>query len=658
MQNVISLSRIVTKICLLLTTIFLHCGGPAQPVTLFSPDGTIEVHIATTPPDGSTQLSYGVLRNGTALIGPAPLSLELQGGVTLGGNLTITGVSHEEVNELWHSKLEKFSEITNRYNAATVTLVDSDGRTFDLIFRAYDDGVAFRYHFPEQPNLDVLALVAEKSAFIFRGDPEYWGLHANSYISNYEFNYTQSRLSAIPSEDIIGLPILLHTAAGTWVAVTEADLTDYAGMYVQNAGGRLVSSLAPRQDDSGLCVKASLPHDSPWRVMMIADDPGKLIESNIVANLNDPAAIDDSWIKPGRSAWDWWNGPTLKNVDFEVGMNNATFETFIDFAGESGLEYMMIDAGWYGDHRDESADVTRSISEIDIPHLVSYAKARGVDILLWLNWEPLNKRMDGALAMYKSWDVKGIKVDYMDSDDQETVNFYHRLVKKAAAHQLTVDYHGAYKPTGWRRTYPNLITREGVLGLEHLKWSTNAHPSHNCTVPFTRMLAGPLDYTPGGFLNVRPDQFESRYPEPLTLTTRAHQLALFVIFESPVQVLADYPSAYRNQPGFEFLQMVPTVWNEIKVLQGDVGQYIAIARRHGDDWYIGGITNEQARTMDISLGFLGAGNWQAQIFTDGPDAVQNPKDVAISTQQVMGGQSLKMELAPGGGVAIKLSRVQ
>jgi len=177
-------------------------------------------------------------------------------------------------------------------------------------------------------------------------------------------------------------------------------------------------------------------------------------------------------------------------------------------------------------------------------------------------------------------------------------------------------------------------------------------------VPFTRMLAGPLDYTPGGFLNVRPDQFESRYPEPLTLTTRAQQLALFVIFESPVQVLADYPSAYRNQPGFEFLQMVPTVWNEIKVLQGDVGQYIAIARRHGDDWYIGGITNEQARTMDISLGFLGAGNWQAQIFTDGPDAVQNPKDVAISTQQVMGGQSLKMELAPGGGVAIKLSRVQ
>ncbi len=308
---------------------------------------------------------------------------------------------------------------------------------------------------------------------------------------------------------------------------------------------------------------------------------------------------------------------------------------------------MLIDAGWSA--RD---DILHTSSEINMPEILAHAKGRGVRILLWLHWTAVDKQMDQAFALYEQWGVAGVKVDFMDRDDQEMVNFYERVVRKAAEHHLTVDFHGAYKPTGLRRTYPNLLTREGVMGMEYSKWSARATPEHDVTIPFTRMLAGPMDYTPGCFNNATRDGFKVQFVQPMCQGTRAHQLAMYVVFFSPLVMLSDYPEDYDKNPGVEFLEKVPTVWDETKVLAGEPGKFVAIARRHGDAWYLGAMTNWDARDLKITLAFLGSGKYQAQIFSDGPDAGTNAKSLSISSRALKGGESLNLHLASGGGAAM------
>ncbi len=357
---------------------------------------------------------------------------------------------------------------------------------------------------------------------------------------------------------------------------------------------------------------------------MVGDRPGALIESTLLYSLSDPSEIaDTSWIKPGKVAWDWWSGPFIPGASFPVGMNDATIEHFIDFASELGLEYMLIDAGWYGSHRDVTADITRSIPAIDVPGLVSYGKARNVGILLWLNWENVRDQMDVAFPLYEKWGVRGVKVDYMNRKDQEIVAFYHRVLRTAARYHLAVDFHGAYTGSGEERTWPNLLTREGVMGLEYSKWSDRSTPRHNVTIPFTRMLTGPMDYTPGAFRNRTLDTFVPRDEAPFAMGTRAHQLAMFVVFESGLQMLADAPEAYRGEPGGEFLRVVPASWDETRVLDGRIGEYIVVARRRGSEWFLGAMTDEP-RTLSVPVDFLGAGSFEATRYADEPESETTP----------------------------------
>jgi DUF1680 family protein len=380
-----------------------------------------------------------------------------------------------------------------------------------------------------------------------------------------------------------------------------------------------------------------------------------LVEHNYLPlNLSPPCAIaDTSWIQPGKAAWDWWSGSYAKDVPFEPGMNTATMKHYIDFAAASKLEYMLVDDGWCMSGKEErSGDILKFRPEVNIPEIIAYGKQKGVKTLLWLDWYLLDPKMDEAFALYEKWGAAGVKVDFMNRDDQEMVAFYDKCIRKAAEHRLTVDFHGAYKGTGLRRTYPNLLTREGVMGMEFCKWSERVTPEYDVTIPFTRMLAGPMDFTPGAFDNTAKGKFKIKGVAPMSQGTRCHQLAMYVVYESPLVMVSDYPESYKNQKGFEFIEKVPSVWDESKVLAGEPAKFIVMARRNGDKWYLGAMTNWDARDIEIPLGFLGQGEFEAQVFADGADADQVATSVAIKTQTVKPTETLKLHLAPGGGAAV------
>ncbi len=363
-------------------------------------------------------------------------------------------------------------------------------------------------------------------------------------------------------------------------------------------------------------VVGTTPKATPWRVVMVAPTPGRLIETNyLVLDLSAPCAIaDTSWIKPGKAAWDWWSGSYATGVRFKPGMNTATMKHYIDFAAAHRLEYMLVDAGWAPLAPGERLeDILHFIPEANVPDIIAYGKRKGVGVLLWVEWRALDAHMDEAMALYEKWGAAGIKVDYMNRDDQEMVNYYEKVVRKAAEHHLTVDFHGAYKGTGLRRTYPNLLTREGVMGMEYNKWSERVTPEHDVTIPFTRMLAGPMDFTPGAMRNAARGKFKALDVAPMSQGTRAHQLAMYVVYESPLVMVSDYPEAYEGQAGLEFIEKVPTVWDETRVVGGVPAEFVAMARRSGDSWYVGAMTNWDARDIEVPLGFLGAGRrYEAQ----------------------------------------------
>jgi alpha-glucosidase len=435
-------------------------------------------------------------------------------------------------------------------------------------------------------------------------------------------------------------------------------------MYLVRAGAsELESKLAPHIDDPKIAVVAAPPLETPWRVMMIAGHPGRFVESNIVLNLNPPAAIEDtSWIKAGRSAWNWWSG-SYGEGKFKPGMNNDTMKYYIDFASEANFEYMLIDAGWAlgtpgGTGSTQGADITRSNPNINIPELVEYARKKNVRLWLWAHWTSVDKQMDEAFPLFEKWGIAGVKIDFMDRDDQWMVDWYRRVVKKAAEHHLMVDFHGAFKPDGLRRTYPNLMTREGILGLEYNKWSARDTPDHRVFLMFTRLLAGPADFTPGGFNNATREEFESRNRQPMVMGTRAHHTALLVLFESPFLCVADWPGAYRGTKELDFLRVVPATWDETRFLAGHPESHAAVARRSGNQWFIGAITNWEARDLDLPLNFLGKGQYIAEIYRDAPDSDRNPKNSVKEERKVTAAGTLKLHLARGGGAAIRIRPAQ
>ena len=662
--------RLSLAAMILAPILFSDAGVTAsEPISVSSPDGRIQVHLSIKekldPYPAGTRLYYSVSVDGREILLDSPFGIDFKDMSPIARDLAIKDQSRRTVRETWKPVYGKSNLVLDHYKELWLALEETrePRRRIEFIVRAYDDGIGFRYYLPSQPSLGSFLLTSERSEFHFAGNHTVWAARYDTFVSHQENEFDRIPLSRITPANIVGLPLTIEVDKSTYVALTEADLTDWAGMYLTAIGNKpnaLVTTLSPLPTMPGVLVRSATPRHSPWRVIMIGRTPGALIESNLILNLSEPCALTDtSWIKPGRSAWDrWWSGSYAPDANFKVGMNTQTMNYFTQLAADMGWEYVLVDWHWYGDPEKPLADITRSAPDVDIPAIVRYAKDRNVKVLLWLRWNHAERQMEEAFPLYEKWGIAGVKIDFMQRDDQEMVNFYDKTVKLAARHRLLVDFHGAYKPTGMRRTWPNLITREGVLGNEYNKWSTRVTPEHNVTLPFTRMLAGPMDFTPGGFRHATKANFRPQDSAPFVMGTRAHQLAMMVVYESPLQVLCDSPYAYRNQKGAEFLKVVPTTWDETRVLNGEIGEYVTIARRSGNRWFLGSMTNSTPRELDVALDFLESGQYQVRVFRDADESAEYPDRVEEETRAVSSGDKLHLKLTPAGGYACWLERLR
>jgi alpha-glucosidase len=628
--------------------------GQAQsdPVKVTSPDGQIEFRMFLSPQQVSSEywrLAYQISFRGKLLMDTSYMGLNFRDQPVLGVNLGLVKSKTESVDETYTVPAGKSKTVRNHYNLLTAEYMQNGslGRRLTMEVRAYDDGIAFRYDIPWSNPLQDIFLENDSTQFRFAQDADSFPLILRNFQTNYEDQYSRITLSGIHPDDVIGLPLLVEQPGVGWAAITEANIDDFAGMYLHHLEGRAMEAvLSPRLDDATLAATGHAPMNSPWRVVLIGSEPGRLMESNIVASLNPPSAISDtSWIKPGKSAWNGWSGaPT----------DTATIKRYVDFAADSKFPYMLIDSGWAGPGEGGlPADLTKSALAADMPEILRYAKSKGVRVWLWAHWTSVQRQMEEAFATFEKWGVAGVKIDSMNRDDQWMVDFYHRAAKIAAAHHLMLDFHGAYKPDGLNRTWPNVLTWGAVLGSEYSKWGARVTPDHDVMLAFTRGLVGPMDYGPGGFNNVTQAEFEPREEKPMGLGTRAHQLALYVVFESPLLMVSDAPEAYSGQKDFEFIKAVPASWDQTRAVSGRVGEFVTIARQSGREWFLGGITNRDAREVEVPLAFLGSGDYTAEIYSDGSDAGSDPKRTVLERRRVSGASVLKFNLASGGGFAVR-----
>lgn len=664
-------NALLVFLAMFLAAAVLTAGTTSQKaITVSSPDGKLSVSFGlkahTQPYLMGERAYYRVSYKGKPVLIDSPLGLDLKGSDAMEKDFEVVKTERASHDSSWENAFGAKRHVPDHYNQVIVSLREKrqPGRRMDIIFRAYNEGIAFRYVLPAQEHLGKFALASENTGFYFDRNVYVYALNMGRFNTHNEGEYPRIRIGEIKPVSIINLPLLIEAPGGLWAAILEADLTDYAGMYLGGAPGfpnGLVTRLSVAQRGRAEeAVVGETPKATPWRVLMVAETPGELIESNyLVLNLNPPCAIKDpSWIKSRKTAWDWWSGSFASNVSFSPGMNTATMEHYIDFAAAHHIPSMLIDGGWYlATSVPDSDDVMKPVPEVDMPHILAHAREKGVDVMLWADYHPLESHLEAAMALYERWGVAGVKIDGMNRDDQQMVDLYAKWVRKAAEHHLVVDLHGAYKPTGMERTYPNLLTIEGVMGMEYNKWSERVTPEYTVTIPFTRMLAGPMDFTPGAFHNAARGVFVAQDIAPMSQGTRARQLAMYVVYQSALVMVSDYPEAYEGQPGFEFIEKVPTVWDDTKVLSGEPAKYVAIARRSGADWYLGAMTDWDAQDMKIGLGFLGSGAYEAQIFADGPGADKTATSLSITKMRVRADDRLPLHLAPGGGAAVVISRV-
>jgi alpha-glucosidase len=655
-------------VLLIILLISFSCADSTDEVTVFSPDARASITINSGSSEG---LNYSITFNDKELIQKSPIYLEFTNMSPLNSNLSIMKVAEKSVDEKWEPKFSKSSEAINRYNEVIISLKENGkpARVFNIEVRAYNEGIAFRYFFPEQESFEYISLSNEKTAFKMGGDFLTWAANYKQFRSHQESEFTERNVSAIGNEELIGLPLLADCGENCWMAITEANLRNWAGMYLRRDSTdslNLTIALSPHIDNPEIAVEAKTPVHSPWRTIMLGESPGELIESNLILNLSDESEIsDDSWIEPGISVWDqWWPGAYAPDADFEVGMNTETIKYYADFAHEMGYNYLILDFMWYGNpyidsvswKPDPSADITTASPDVDMPEVLKYTADRDIKLILWLHWVHAEEQMDEAFRLYEDWGIGGLKIDMMARDDQFMVNWYEKVLKKAAEHRLAVVFHGSYKPTGLRRTLPNLLTREGVLGNEYNKTTQRITPEHNLNIPYTRMLAGPMDYTPGGFRHKRSNDFQiqpgpGRWQKtpPFVMGTRCHQLAMLVVYESPLQILCDSPYNYKNQPGTDFLKLVPTTWDETRVLDGYPGDFIVVARRKYDIWYVAGMTGMEKRHVEFGLGFMDQADYHVQIWKDHELANKHPEKLNYNIIQIGAGNIFSVEMAPEGG---------
>lgn len=638
----------------------LAISGKAETIELFSPDRKIKVDIKVGP-----EITYSIFYENKILLAPSPISLTIQEGTKLGKNARLNNFKHRSVREkIYPVVKEKRAVIDDAFEELTLNFRGNYG----LIFRAYNDGVAYRFFSGYRTQIVVNS---EESIFCFPEDWEVWFPVVESFHSSYERLYQKLKLSEIGSKRMAYLPVLVDNPRGPKIIITESDLFDYPGMYLTGSddGQPKLQALFPpfpleeeQIRDRTLRVTKGAPYIAktqgqrqfPWRVIGLAKRDGDLIESDLVYRLARPNQLKDtSWIKPGKVAWDWWNALNVFGVDFRSGINTETYLYYIDFASKYGIEYVILDEGW-----SDPADLFKINPNLNMEKILQASKEKKVGLILWCVWLTLERQLKPALDLFARWGIAGIKVDFMDRDDQKVVNFYEKIAKEAAARKLIVNFHGAFKPTGLSRTYPNVITREAVLGLEYSKWSDRVTPEHDLLIPFIRMYAGPMDYTPGAMLNASQKHFRPVFDLPMSQGTRCHQLAMYVVYENPLQMLCDSPSHYLREPEcLEFLATVPTVWDETIVLDAKVGDWVIVARKHGQDWYLGAMTDWDPREFEVKLDFLGEGKYEAIIYEDGMNADRYASDYRCSKRVVSSSDTLKIKMAPGGGLAARFRRL-
>ena len=665
-KNLFCVNAILATVFLL---IFLVVGNLfAQTQELKSPNEQLSIVFETIkckePLTGSKQLVYSVTYNKRALVDKSALSLNFENQRPLGEDVQIVTAEITSQNQSYKLIAGKTSYVNEKCNVLTIQLKDngSPERKLTIEARAFNDGVAFRYIVPEQAGMKDFRLLKERTEFKMSKDAITYSQLLPNFVHSYESEYLKlpitaySHFGSVVNDPLIGLPLLMEVPGLAWVAINEADLENYSSMYLTTlsknwSGHWLEGLLAPQFEDSSVCVTGSLPLITPWRILQVGNNPGALIESNILTNLNDENVIDDiSWVKPGKAAWNWWNGSIGSQGvrDFSTeGMKH-----YIDFAAESGFEHFVIDAGWAAND-----DITKMNGKIDLPLLVKYAKQKNVGIWIWIHYRDAVRQLEEAFPIYEKWGIAGLKIDFIERDDQAGIEFYYRAAKLAAKHRLMLDFHGSTKPTGLSRTYPNILGYESVVGMEVSRGGLRDNPDCHLMLPFTRMLQGFMDYTPGGFNNVTKEEFVPLSSKPMVMGTRAHHLAMYVVYESPIQMVSDYPGAYKGEPSFQFIKDVPATWDETKVLNGIPGEYITIARRKGDNWHLGSMTNWNPSDLKISLDFLAEGTYLAEIYMDAVDSDLNPKNIIIKKIKVNKKKQLDLKLASGGGCAVRFKLV-
>lgn len=660
------LNLLLTCTCALFA---LSVQGQKQ-LLLSSPDGKLKSTITV-----GDKLTYDISCNGQQVLAPSPISATLDNGKVWGDKARLVKVTEKKNDTQIDAPFYRSSCVRDYYNELTLRFKGD----YSVVFRAYNDGVAYRfvnhakkpfcilneevdYRFPADVTASVPYVNAGK-------DGDYNGQFHNSF----ENVYTTAPISQLNKERLMFLPLVVQATPEVKVCITETDLNNYPGLYLTNAKGSnsLSGIQAPYpktmkqgghnnlqmrvQTREEYIAKVDGPRNFPWRVAVVTTRDTQLAASNLSYLLAEPSKLSDtSWIKPGKVAWEWWNDWNLCGVDFKTGVNNATYKAYIDFASLYGIEYVILDEGWAVNLE---ADLMQVVKEIDLKELVDYAAARNVGIILWAGYYAFERDMENVCRYFSEMGVKGFKVDFMDRDDQLMTDFNHRAAAMCAKYHLILDLHGTHKPAGLNRTYPNVLNFEGVHGLEQMKWRPAGFDqiTYDVMIPFIRQVAGPMDYTQGAMRNATRENYYPSYSEPMSQGTRCHQLAMYIVLESPFNMLCDSPSNYMREPeSTSFIAQVPTVWDETVVLDGKMGEYIITARRKGDTWYVGGLNNWDARDVEVDLSFLSSGSHKAVLFKDGVNAHRTARDYKREEVSVSSAQPLKVHLAPGGGFTLQI----
>jgi alpha-glucosidase len=637
--------------------------------TLQSPDARIQVAVSI----GET-VSYAVTHDGELLLAPSALSMALAGGRTWGVAPTLTKFDRRSVNNVIPAVIYKKKEVPDVYNEYTFTFKGD----YRIIFRAYNDGVAYRFVSTARKPFRV---TAEQVAFNFPADFKAYVPYVREgevdfegqFGTSFENTYAYAPLSEWDKSRYAFTPVVVEAAHGKKIGIVEADLLNYPGMYLYNDTGaptlKGVFAPCPKevvqgghnrlqgvvQSRENFLAKYDKGASFPWRALIIAAKDSELANNDMVYRLASPAVnMDFSWVKPGKVAWDWWNDWNIYGVEFEAGVNNATYKYYIDFAAQYGIEYVILDEGWAVNLQ---ADLFQVVPAIDLKELAAYAQSKKVGLILWAGYYAFNRDMENVCKTYSEMGIKGFKVDFMDRDDQLMVDFHRRAAATAAKYKMIIDFHGTYKPTGLHRTYPNVLNVEGVYGLEQLKWNPDVDQvTYDVTIPFVRMLAGPFDYTQGAMRNANRYNYRPVFTEPMSQGTRCRQLAEYVVFESPLNMLCDSPTNYMKEDRCtRFIAGVPTVWDKTIALEGEISQYVAIARRKGNQWYIGALTNWDARTLTLKLDFVSDAKYQIAIFQDGVNAHRVASDYVFRETTADKDEVLTVHMKQGGGWAAVLT---